>query len=117
MMTENVGFDKNYIIKCQITKGIRNKYEVFKQALLQNPNILNVASSSDNGLAEEFHMSLSDEINGVEKTFYAMAVDPDFIKTIGLKIIEGRDFSHELESDKHKTIILNETAVKYFGLD
>lgn len=117
MRTENVGFDKNYIIKCQLTKGIRNKYEVFKQALLQNPNILNVASSSDNGLAEEFHMSLSDKINGVEKTFYAMAVDPDFIKTIGLKIIEGRDFSHELESDKHKTIILNETAVKYFGLD
>ncbi|HUX58411.1 MAG TPA: FtsX-like permease family protein [Bacteroidales bacterium] len=117
MRTENVGFDKNYIIQCRLTQGIRNKYEVFKQSLLQNPNILNVASSSDNGLAEKFHMSLSDEINGVEKSFYAMAVDPAYIRTIGLNIIEGRDFSSDLESDKYKTVILNETAVKYFGLD
>jgi len=46
-----------------------------------------------------------------------MAVDPDFIKTIGLKIIDGRDFSWDLETDKRKTVILNETAVKYFALD
>jgi putative ABC transport system permease protein len=46
-----------------------------------------------------------------------MAVDPDFIKTIGLKIIEGRDFSWDMETDKRNTVILNETAVKYFDLD
>jgi putative ABC transport system permease protein len=62
-------------------------------------------------------MSFTEEINGVEKAFQAMAVDPDFIKTIGLKIIEGRDFSWDLETDKRNTVILNETAVKYFDLD
>ncbi len=117
MRTENVGFDNSHIIKCQMTKNIRNKYDVFKQGLLENPDIINVAASSDNGLAEEVHMSLTEEINGVEKSFYAMAVDPDFIRTIGLKIIEGRDFSWDLETDKRRAVILNETAVKYFGLD
>ena len=117
MRTESVGFDNKHIIKCQLTKNIRNKYDVFKQGLLENPDIINVATSSGSGLAEEFHMSFTEEINGVEKSYYAMAVDPDFIKTIGLKIIEGRDFSWDLETDKRKTVILNETAVKYFGLD
>jgi putative ABC transport system permease protein len=46
-----------------------------------------------------------------------MAVDPDYIKTIGLKIIDGRDFSWDLETDKRRTVILNETAVKYFALN
>ncbi len=117
MRTENIGFDNKLILKCQLTKNIRNRYDVFKQGLLENPNILNVATSSGSGLAEEFHMSFTEEINGVEKSFRAMAVDPDFIKTIGLKIIEGRDFSWDLETDKRKAVILNETAVKYFELD
>jgi putative ABC transport system permease protein len=117
MRTENIGFDNKHIIICQLTKNIRNKFEVFKQGLLENPDIINVATSSGTGLAEEFHMSFTAEINGVEKAYRAMAVDPDFINTIGLKIIEGRDFSWDLETDKRKTVILNETAVKYFALD
>jgi putative ABC transport system permease protein len=117
MRTENVGFDNKHIINCQLTKNIRNKYDVFKQGLLENPDIINVATSSGRGLAEEFHMSFTTEINGVEKSYRAMVVDPDFVNTIGLKIIEGRDFSWDLESDKRKAVILNETAVKYFALD
>ena len=39
------------------------------------------------------------------------------LKQLVLSIIEGRDFSWELETDKRKTVILNETAVKYFDLD
>jgi putative ABC transport system permease protein len=117
MRTAYIGFDNKHIIKCQLTNNIRNKYDVFKQGLLANPNIVSVAASSGGGLAEPFHMSFTEDVNGVEKSFQAMAVDPDFIKTIGLKIIDGRDFSWDLETDKFKTVILNETAVKYFDLD
>jgi putative ABC transport system permease protein len=117
MRTENIGFDNKHIIICRLTKNIQNKFDIFKQGLLENPDILHVATSSGIGLAEKFHISFTEEINGVEKSFRAMAVDPDFIKTISLKIIEGRDFSWELETDKSKTVILNETAVKYFALD
>ncbi len=117
MRTENVGFDNKNIITCPITKTIKNKFDLFKQKLLQNPDIVNVAASSGNGLTEGFHISFTNEINGSERTFYAMGVDPDYIKTIGLKIEAGRDFSWDLETDKYKTIILNETAVRNFGID
>jgi putative ABC transport system permease protein len=117
MRTENIGFDNKHIITCQVTNNIRSKYEVFKQGLLENPNILNVATSSGSGLAEEFHMSFIEEVNGVEKSLRAIAVDADFIKTIGLKIVEGRDFSGDLETDKRKTVIINETAKKYLDIN
>jgi putative ABC transport system permease protein len=117
MRTENIGFDNKHIIICQLTKNIQNKFDIFKQGLLENPDIINVAAASGIGLAEKFHISFTEEVDGVEKSFRAMAVDPDFIKTIGLKVIEGRDFSWDLETDKNRTVILNETAVKYFALD
>lgn len=116
MRTGDLGFDDRNIITCTLTKSVKNKYDVFKQALLQNPNIVNVAASSGAGLSEQFHMSFSEEINGNKKTYYGMIVDPDFIKTIGFNIVEGRDFSWDLESDKNKAVILNETAVRNFGL-
>ncbi|MBX2895424.1 MAG: ABC transporter permease [Cyclobacteriaceae bacterium] len=41
-------------------------------------------------------------------------VDYDYIKTLGMKVIEGRDFSLEFPSDS-TAVILNEAAVKAFG--
>lgn len=117
MRTGDVGFDKENIITFQLTKNIRDKYDVFRQQLLLNPDIINVAASSGKWLSEQFHISFTEKINGSERTFYAMAVDPDFVNTVGLEIIEGRNFSRDLETDKYRTIIINETAVKNFGLD
>lgn len=116
MRTGNVGFDKENIITCQLTNNIKKKYDVFKRQLLQNPDILDIGASSGEWLSEQFHISFTNEINGSEKSYYAMAVDPDFINTVGLEIIKGRNFSWDLETDKNMTVILNETAVKNFGL-
>ena len=117
MRTGDVGFDKENVIICQLTKNTREKFDVFKHKLLQNPDILDIAASSGKWLSEQFHISFTDEINGSEKTYYAMAVDPDFVNTIGLEIIKGRNFSWDLETDKYSSVILNETAVKNFDLE
>jgi putative ABC transport system permease protein len=116
MRTGNIGFDNRNIITCQLTKSVKDKYDVFKHSLLQNPAIKSVSASSGEGLTEQFHMSFTQEINGSEEKYFGMVVDPDFIKTIGFSMVEGRDFSWDLESDKYKAVILNETAVKNFGL-
>ncbi len=43
-------------------------------------------------------------------------VDNDFIKTLGVEILEGRNFSEIFEVDT-SSVILNETAVKLMGLE
>ena len=43
-------------------------------------------------------------------SFYTLTVDQDFIETMGLKIIEGRDFSRDISNDKYGAMIINETA-------
>lgn len=43
------------------------------------------------------------------------AVDHDFIETLGIEIIEGRDFSKDFSTDESEAVVVNETAVEHFG--
>jgi len=44
-------------------------------------------------------------------------VDFDYVKTLGLQVIAGRDFSTEMKTDKDHAFIINETAVKLLGFE
>ena len=44
-----------------------------------------------------------------------LMVDFDYIKTLGLQIVAGRDFSKAMGTDKDHAWIINETAVKTLG--
>jgi putative ABC transport system permease protein len=39
----------------------------------------------------------------------------DFVRTLGMQIVAGRDFSREYPSDIGQACIINETAARYFG--
>ncbi len=41
----------------------------------------------------------------------------DFLKTIGLEIVEGRDFAREFTSDPKESVIVNEMLVRELGWD
>jgi putative ABC transport system permease protein len=45
-----------------------------------------------------------------------LAVDFNFIKTMGIPVIKGREFSEEFGSDLTGSVMLNETAVKALGI-
>jgi putative ABC transport system permease protein len=115
LRTKDVGFDKENIIFCSARSKVSKKYDTFKQKLLQNPNIHKIASSNTS-LAQNFPMTNSCIINNKERTFYTMTVDQDFVQTMGLRIIEGRDFSWDISTDEYGAMIINETAVKEFEL-
>lgn len=40
----------------------------------------------------------------------------DFVKTVGTKILQGRDLSAQFNSDTSSSVLLNEAAVKFMGL-
>jgi putative ABC transport system permease protein len=42
--------------------------------------------------------------------------DHDYVKTLGLRIIAGRDFSRNMSTDEKEAFLINETAVKEWGL-
>ena len=43
--------------------------------------------------------------------------DYDFFKTLGLKLVAGREFSREFPTDEKKSIIVNEAFIEKFGIE
>ncbi|WP_298898559.1 ABC transporter permease [uncultured Psychroserpens sp.] len=52
---------------------------------------------------------------GFQEDLAHTSVNYDFVKTLGLTLIEGRGFSREFATDSN-AVILNKTAAKYMGL-
>lgn len=116
LKTKPLGYSNTNIIYCFQNRQINEKYDVLKQRLLQNPDIVSMARSN-HALGQEFNIGTKQEINGIRKPYRATTVDPDFIPTMGIEVIEGRPFSWEIPTDKNNSIIVNESFVKEFELE
>ena len=118
MRSQGLGFDKEHVIFLGANRDVRQHYEVFKQELLQNANILSVSAASHvpgRGIVRQGY--LWEGSRDKSKGFNTIAVDPDYLDVLGLKLAAGRDFSWDIASDWTDAYILNEPAVKRLGWD
>ncbi len=120
IQTTNLGFNKDQILIINGTGALGKNTESFKNEILGIPGVsqgtlssfLPVASSrSDNSFSKD---AVMDQDNAL--SMQAWDIDYDYVKTLGMEIIKGRDFSKDFGSDS-TAIILNETAVKVLGYD
>ena len=118
----NLGFDKNNILLVPIRENFGAKYDVIKTQLLQDPNILGVTAQewlqirgprNTGGLAFDWEENAG---NPHTKMISHTRVDYDFIPTLGIKMIKGRNFSRNYPSDAGEAFIVNEEAVKMMGM-
>lgn len=114
--TKDLGFDKEQVLYFQTRGEIDEKLESFKSELKRSPNVLSVTSGY--GLPGDQFAGDAIRIPGQgDKEFPAKLFigDHDYIKTLGLSLIAGRDFSKEMSTDERQAFIINETAVKEYG--
>lgn len=100
-------------------KGYHSKYLVFREKLLQNPDIRDITGSSIvPGKENPFNFTnlvrTASEKSNESKTFKMTFIDFDFIPTYQLELIKGRNFSRDFVSD-NKNLILNQAAVSALG--
>jgi putative ABC transport system permease protein len=115
---KKLGFKKEHVLVIPVgDRNIQKKYETIKNELLKNPNIVYVtASTAVPGQTINPEAFVPEGVS--DKNWIYMGglfVDSDFIKTMGMEIIEGRDFSSDLKTDVSQALILNEEAVKKLG--
>jgi putative ABC transport system permease protein len=112
----NLGFDRDRILIIDsLPESIRSQFYAFKEALLQHPQITSVSSGNHPGTGGGSLYRFHGE-NNFQFDLRILHVDYDFIRTTGLNMIAGRDFSKTYGTDIDQSVILNETAVKELGL-
>jgi ABC-type antimicrobial peptide transport system permease subunit len=107
----NSGFNKDNIYYVRLNEDISGKIPELRQILLQNPQILNIASASvlPNRIVtgSYFKWGIS-EVS--DKRICEARVDYDFLKIFDMKLLAGRFFDTEHPSDAEKSILISETA-------
>ncbi|MEJ2613816.1 MAG: ABC transporter permease [Ignavibacteriaceae bacterium] len=119
LKNSDLGFDPNNILVIKMdNSNVIKKYNSFKNELIKLPEVINVTASM------EFPSQVSAILGKLPKsnnpseyvTVNSIDVDYDFVKTLKMKLIEGREFSKEFPVDSINSVILNNKAVQMLEL-
>lgn len=117
LKTMDQGFDQKNVLSLQLNQSMIQKYPVLKEALLQNPNIKYVGSTNTpvGEGSGKLVFNVETDQGMTPKGINFAIVDHDFVKTLGINIVKGRDFQQDMPSDTLTGVIVNETFVKRMG--
>ena len=116
IQTRNLGFDRSNVLTVN-TSGFKQD-ETFRREVLKLPGVVSGTLSgflpvpSDRSDIPLFPAGETDQKKAVSTQRWT--VDYDYVKTLGMQMVQGRNFSRTFGADS-SGIILNETAVKLFG--
>ncbi len=119
MRNIRLGFDKEHILIVRMKSSeVKTKYSAFREELLKNRNIISASYSSDiPGRSIDVVMFTAEGRNQEELySLYYFSTDHDFVKTYGIEIKHGRDFSKKYGSD-NGSYLINETGADLLGWD
>ncbi|EOR93500.1 putative ABC transporter permease [Arcticibacter svalbardensis MN12-7] len=113
---KDLGYDKEQSVVVPVSSDdLYRNLNLFKTELKSNSNVASVSLMS--GEPGGFYDIHSFEVEGQQDVFKPNTefADFDFVKTLGLKVIAGRDFSAQYPTDSTNAILINRTAATKLG--
>jgi len=113
------GYDTNRLVMADMSDDLNGNYNALKNELLQTGLIENIARASSPITDIYSHTSVTDwpqKTAGDESINIAtIRVSDNYFKTVGMSILQGRDFSSSWAHDT-SDVLINEAAVARMGL-
>jgi putative ABC transport system permease protein len=116
---KDLGLDRENVIVIANTKRLGNNEESFRQELLKQHGIIDASISSSIPTKVNFGDGYVPEQTETDKPLVkdiglsSFMVDDEFIPTLKMKVLKGRNFSKEFTDSA--SVILNETAARQIG--
>jgi putative ABC transport system permease protein len=114
---KELGYDKHQVLLIGETYLLGKNEEVLRQELAQDTRVISVSTSNflpaGNTNLNNFFLYPENNENQLVKTL-RYDVDYNYIATLGMKIVAGRNFSKEFGTDL-SAVIINENAASAFG--
>jgi putative ABC transport system permease protein len=120
IQNKKLGFNKDQVIMVDDIFALGDKRTTFSEVVKQNKDIQNGTLSGYLPVSGTWRSDTPWWVEGKDVAQENMvnlqnwAIDYDYINTLGMKIVDGRDFSREFPSDS-SGVILSEAAAKAFG--
>lgn len=118
---KDLGFDKEQILISHIDNmKLRSEIPALKEALLKSP-FVESAATAGNPIGNDyigkygFNFEVNGKIQETEQVATFLYVDEDFLNTNGMQLIQGRNFSKDMPTDKDTAVIINQTQMASLG--
>ncbi|MBL0183371.1 MAG: ABC transporter permease [Chitinophagaceae bacterium] len=121
IQTKKLGFNKDQVLIIDRANSLGNNVQAFKNEVLAMPGVtsgtlssylpVTNSSRSDNTFSKE---AVMDTKNGID--MQSWLVDYDYINTMGMEIVKGRNFSKNYGTDSN-AILITETTARLLGYD
>ena len=113
------GYNKKGLIQIPVMSSeFIGKHEIMRTQFVASGGAISMTAMSSpttNVWSNRSGYTWDGKPEGFQEDLAYTTVNYDFVKTLGLKIIEGRGFSREFATDS-TAVVLNQTAVRYMGL-
>jgi putative ABC transport system permease protein len=116
--SRDLGFNKDQVLSFHITSNeVRNKIPLLKEELLRNPLIESAGAAGNpignNNIGGRDYKAQAENGSLPENANMAniFSIDEDFLPTLQVKMAKGRNFSREMQTDRSRMVLVNETFV------
>ena len=114
-----IGYNKDGLIQIPtFSQDFEGKYDLMRSEFLSSNAVIEMSASSSPTTQIWSNRSGFDwegKPDGFQEDLAWTEVTPEYAKSLGMKIVEGRDFSREFATDSN-AVLINRTAVKYMGI-
>lgn len=115
MVKHDMGFDREELLVANVGDAAASSAAAVEAQLMENPQIKAV-SWADGDIVRSSRMGWGRSFKGQQISFQCYPVSWDFLRFMGIPIVEGRDFTEADEQSEDGVFIFNEAAKKEFGL-
>lgn len=119
IQNKNVGFDKEQVLILHDTHLLGDKAKAFKEQLgnlsaVSSVTMAGYVPAGNSNSGTDGFLPENAENNITPYRFATYQVDENYLKTLGIGLAAGRDFSKAFGGDS-ASVLINEAAVKQFG--
>jgi putative ABC transport system permease protein len=114
----DIGYKKNNLVYTMMQGSIEKNYSLIRNELITSGAATAVTKTSapmTEGRSDTWDFTWDGKNEKEKLDFNIFNVDGDFTKTMGLKIVDGRDIDVKTYPSDSLAVLLNEAAVKIMG--
>ncbi|MEQ9593092.1 MAG: ABC transporter permease [Cyclobacteriaceae bacterium] len=114
----DLGYDQNNLITIQYNSELRENYDIIKQELLRTGAVDAVTKSNSpiTNIWSNNFLGWPGKPEDLRVIFSTVSAEYDYTKTMGIKVLMGRDFSEDFKSDSN-AIIINKAGLDLMNLE
>ena len=122
MKNKELGFNKEQLVVAEFFGNRRDeeasrRFDTLREKIVNHPSIVSASFSAGIPGGELGYDAFLPEGRNEEETVRALIywVDHDFVRTYGMELSKGRDFSRDFSTDAGKAIVISEKMAQTLG--